>query len=220
MPGISGKRGRAILEKATSITSSNGYWVNTESLDAQDFGVPQRRKRIFVVGERQDLGLSTFNFPKPTTPDGKRISVRDTISHLPPPPKNYIDHPKIPNHRKDRLSSLNLQRIAALKQGQGREYLPKELLADCHRRNANDIGHRNVYGRMTWDNVAPTITARFDSFTRGMFGHPDQSRTISLHEGAFTVVDRPAMIETLLSALHRALRKHYADRWPEQSWNQ
>ena len=36
----------------------------------------------------------------------------------------------------------------------------------------------------------------------------------SLHEGAFTVVDRPAMIETLLSALHRALKRHYADRWP------
>ena len=36
----------------------------------------------------------------------------------------------------------------------------------------------------------------------------------SLHEGAFTVVDRPAVIETLLDALHRALKRHYADRWP------
>ena len=36
----------------------------------------------------------------------------------------------------------------------------------------------------------------------------------SLHEGAFTVVDRPAMIETLLDALRRALKKHYADQWP------
>lgn len=41
----------------------------------------------------------------------------------------------------------------------------------------------------------------------------------SLQEGAFTVVDRPAMIETLLSALHRALRKHYSNRWPKQNWN-
>jgi len=41
----------------------------------------------------------------------------------------------------------------------------------------------------------------------------------SLQEGAFTVVDRPAMIETLLDALHRALRKHYSDRWPDQNWN-
>ena len=41
----------------------------------------------------------------------------------------------------------------------------------------------------------------------------------SLQEGAFTVVDRPAVLETLLDALHRALRKHYADRWPLQGWN-
>ncbi|MDE1038154.1 MAG: hypothetical protein OR996_04840 [Phycisphaerales bacterium] len=37
----------------------------------------------------------------------------------------------------------------------------------------------------------------------------------SLQEGAFTVVDRPAVLETLLDALHRALRRHYADRWPK-----
>lgn len=37
---------------------------------------------------------------------------------------------------------------------------------------------------MKWDDVAPTITARFDSFTRGQFGHPTQLRSISLLEGA------------------------------------
>lgn len=64
------------------------------------------------------------------------------------------------------------------------EHLPDELVADCHRVGADVIGHRNVYGRMEWDSVAPTITARFDSFTRGQFGHPEQDRSISLREGA------------------------------------
>lgn len=41
----------------------------------------------------------------------------------------------------------------------------------------------------------------------------------SLQEGAFTVVDRPAVLETLLDALHRVLRRHYANRWPLQGWN-
>jgi len=42
----------------------------------------------------------------------------------------------------------------------------------------------------------------------------------SLHEGAFTVVDRPAMLETLLDALHRAMKRHYAGRWPATTrWN-
>lgn len=41
----------------------------------------------------------------------------------------------------------------------------------------------------------------------------------SLQEGAFTVVDRPAVLETLLDALQRVLRRHYADRWPRGGWN-
>ena len=72
----------------------------------------------------------------------------------------------------------------ALSAGQDRTNLPDHLLADCHRRSAEKIGHRNVYGRMEWNTVAPTITARFDSFTRGKFGHPEQIRTISLYEGS------------------------------------
>jgi DNA (cytosine-5)-methyltransferase 1 len=41
-----------------------------------------------------------------------------------------------------------------------------------------------VYGRLAWDRPAGTITARFDSLTRGRFGHPSEDRTISLREGA------------------------------------
>ena len=37
---------------------------------------------------------------------------------------------------------------------------------------------------MAWDQPAPTITARFDSFSRGRFGHPVLDRTITLREGA------------------------------------
>jgi len=79
---------------------------------------------------------------------------------------------------------MNKARLMALKEGQARDDLPEHLLADCHKVSSDVIGHRNVYGRMTWDEVAPTITARFDSFTRGKFGHPDQLRSISLLEGA------------------------------------
>ena len=104
---------------------------------------------------------------------------------LPVPPADGSDHPEISLHRRDKLSKLNLQRIEAIKEGQGRDDLPPELLADCHKVDSSVIGYRNVYGRMSWDDVAPTITARFDSFTsRENFGHPDQPRSISLREGA------------------------------------
>jgi DNA (cytosine-5)-methyltransferase 1 len=178
--GIQGKRGRAILSELIQKMESIGYNVHRRLVDARDYGVPQRRKRVMLVGERVDVG-STYTFPDPV---GGEQTVRDAIGFLPPPPEDGKPHPDYPLHRRDRLSEQNLRRINALRQGQGRDFLPEELLADCHRVDSAVIGHRNVYGRMSWNDVAPTITARFDSFTRGLFGHPDQPRSISLCEGA------------------------------------
>lgn len=178
--GIAGKRGKTILEQLLDELKSIGYEVHINLLDAQDYGVPQRRKRYIIVGERKDMGIH-FEYPKPT---GEHRTVEDAIGSLPEPPLDGSDYPGIPLHRRDKLSDINLKRIQALKQGQGREYLPDELLADCHKIDSSIIGYRNVYGRMEWDDVAPTITARFDSFTRGKFGHPEQDRSISLREGA------------------------------------
>jgi len=182
--GLTGRRGKRFLQEALELGMEAGYWVHSAVLDAQDYGVPQRRRRLFVVGERQDSPLSAFSFPAPTCTKKDKRTVRQVIGHLPPPPNGGEDHPEYPLHRRDRLSDLNKRRLDALKAGQGREHLPRELLAECHKRDASQIGHRNVYGRMAWDDVAPTITARFDSFTRGKFGHPDQLRSISLREGA------------------------------------
>ena len=178
--GIQGKRGKIILSQLTDNMRSIGYHVHTRLLDASEYGVPQRRKRIIIVGERDDVG-SDYTFPKPCITNK---TVRETIEFLPPPPNDGKPHSNFPLHRRDKLSEINLRRIKALGQGQGRDFLPDELLAECHKVDSAIIGHRNVYGRMSWDDVAPTITARFDSFTRGLFGHPEQDRSISLCEGA------------------------------------
>lgn len=178
--GILGKRGESILKDLKDYMASIGYVLYVSLLDAQEFGVPQRRKRVFIVGVRKDI-QKNFIFPFPT---GERKTVYDTIHFLPEPPLDGSDHLKYTLHRRDRLSDLNKQRLKALKQGEGRDQLPVELLAECHKISSSIMGHRNVYGRMEWDKVAPTITARFDSFTRGQFGHPDQLRSISLREGA------------------------------------
>jgi len=184
VPGILGARGKNYTAVLLGGVRRIGYSVSIKTLNAADYGVPQRRKRVIVIGVRGiDTDLNDV-FPVPSTPEGSRITVREAIGMLPPPPDDPSDEPTIPNHVRDRLSPLNLRRLAAVRPGEGRSSLPPELLAACHLRPADEIGHRNVYGRMEWDKVAPTITARFDSFTRGQFGHPDQLRSISLREGA------------------------------------
>ncbi len=59
--------------------------------------------------------------------------------------------------------------------------MPEYLQLECHK-----TGHRHLdtYGRLAWDQPSGTITARFDSFTRGRFGHPVEDRSITLREGA------------------------------------
>lgn len=183
VPGIGGKRGREIVDRFKTRMTKIGYFCHEKILDAQDYGVPQRRRRFILVGEKVTGTGPFFEWPKPICSKTTN-TVRATIGHLPAPPVDGSDHPDFWGHRSDRLSEMNKARLMVLKEGQARDDLPEHLLADCHKVSSDVIGHRNVYGRMAWDEVAPTITARFDSFTRGKFGHPEQLRSISLLEGA------------------------------------
>lgn len=231
VPGIGGKRGREIVDRFKDRMTEVGYYCHEKILDAQDYGVPQRRRRFLVVGEKITGKGPLFEWPR-LVRGREANTVRATIGHLPAPPTDGSDHPDFFGHRSDRLSEVNKARLMALKEGQARDDLPEHLLADCHKVSSDVIGHRNVYGRMAWDEVAPTITARFDSFTRGKFGHPDQLRSISLMEGALlqtfpenyrfsgTKVDiarqignavPPRFAAAIGSAIAKAIRQHLRD---------
>jgi DNA (cytosine-5)-methyltransferase 1 len=136
-----------------------------------------------MVGERGKLE-PTFQFPDPTHSPRDFRTVRDAIGDLPSPPEDGSAHPLIPNHyREARLSKVNLKRIQRIPEGGGREFLPADLALPCHHRNGG-VRHMDTYGRLAFDEPAVTLTARFDSFTRGRFGHPIEHRTITLREGA------------------------------------
>ena len=59
--------------------------------------------------------------------------------------------------------------------------IPK-LVLECHKDGRG--GHTDVYGRMAWDEPAPTLTSKCHSLSNGRFGHPEQNRAISLREAA------------------------------------
>lgn len=174
--GLLSPRGLPYYNKLVKTLEEAGYTIQKEKLTASDFGVPQGRKRVFIVGKRITDDVVLFSFPKPNG-DLER-TVRDAIADL--MDKNEND---IPNHKSDKLSPKNLQRIKAITEGQGRDSLPEELQLECHKKNTVHR-HLDTYGRMAWDKPSPTITARFDSFSRGRFGHPVLDRTITLREGA------------------------------------
>lgn len=183
VPGLLGKRGRTLATAFEEQMDAAGYLVNAFSVNAAAYGVPQIRKRVMYVGTLRNA-LSTFRFPGPSHVSGDFRTVADAIGDLPSPPVDLTPTPTDRLHRRTRLSELNQKRINLVPPGGGMMDLPPELRVDCHKAGADRIGHRFVYGRMAPGEPAPTITARFDSFTRGKFGHPWEHRNITLREGA------------------------------------
>ena len=119
------------------------------------------------------------DYRKPVMPT---VTVRDTISDLPPIEAGTAD-PNDPLHASSSLSELNLARIRHSKPGGTWRDWPEELVAKCHTRQTGST-YPSVYGRMEWDQPAPTMTTQFFGFGNGRFGHPDQDRAISLREAA------------------------------------
>ena len=156
------------------------YRHNYQVLNAKEYGVPQNRRRLFLFASR----LVEPVFPEKTHGIDRLpyVTVRDTIAQYPLLEAGQ-ESVNIPNHRAAGLSELNLRRIAATPHNGGsRTAWPNNLVLDCH---ANGhAGHTDVYGRMAWDEVSPTLTSKCYVLSNGRFGHPEQNRAISLREAA------------------------------------
>ena len=182
VPGISSVPGFSAFRRFTQTLTDLGYDCDHRVLNACDFGVPQHRRRYVLLAAMNQRA----RLPEPPrNQDAPDInSVRWTIEGYPRIEAGEA-HPGIPNHSAAGLSALNLARIKATpRDGGSRRDWPGDLKLwlDCHL--ADGVGFSDVYGRMWWDRVAPTLTSRCNSFSNGRFGHPEQDRAISLREAA------------------------------------
>ena len=65
--------------------------------------------------------------------------------------------------------------------GGSRKDLPEEYWLNCHKK-CN--GFKDVYGRMAWDDLAPTITGGCFNPSKGRYLHPEENRAITMREAA------------------------------------
>lgn len=180
VPGLDTNPGSPLAKFKASLTDI-GYVYDDGIVNAKYFGVPQNRRRYVLIATRIKDSIRL--------PEGNKkaiAEVKDAIGDADTFPKisdGTIDKTYFA-HTSAKLSPINLKRIRSTPHNGGDRRAWKnspELQVNCYK---NHTGHYDVYGRMHWDKPAPAITTRFDSYSNGRYGHPEQDRAISLREGA------------------------------------
>lgn len=152
-----------------------GYTVDDSTVqvqDASDFGVPQRRRRMILLASR--LG----KIPE-TEKTSEKVTVRAALACLDEASKSDDILHNLPTKRSLKIQEL-IKHIP--KDGGSRASLPKSMWLECHKRYPK--GFRDVYGRMRWEDVSPTITGGCNNPSKGRFLHPEEDRVISLREAS------------------------------------
>jgi len=189
VPGlIRSAHGRKYYKALTDGMQTLGYRLRSAEVDAADYGVPQHRRRLLVVGALEEVPP----FPKPTHgPPGSLevlsgllkpwVSVREAIGHLRPLKAGEAD-PEDPMHRAPKMGERVARFISRVpKDGGSRTEVPREFWLPCH---LHHNGHKDVYGRLAWDRPSGVITSGCCNVSKGRFAHPEQDRAITLREAA------------------------------------
>lgn len=154
------------------------FYISWSLVDCVDYGVPQTRKRLVLFASQ----LGAINIIDASYPPEQRRTVAQTIGRL-EPIKAGQTSPKDRLHTASNLSEINLRRIMNTPAGGGWKDWPDDLVLKCHKKKTGKT-YGSVYGRMKWDQPAPTVTTQCNGLGNGRFGHPEQHRAISLREAA------------------------------------
>jgi DNA (cytosine-5)-methyltransferase 1 len=148
-----------------------GYQSEFRVLDAAQYGVPQRRRRMILLANR----VTTLRFGRRSR---TRRTVRESIEGLPKAGESGDALHDFPEKRTPQMNKL-IKMIP--RDGGSRADLPDRYRLACHRKCD---GFKDVYGRMSWDLVAPTITTGCFNPSKGRFLHPRFNRAITMREAA------------------------------------
>lgn len=179
------------------MTGGLTYNIYKKVIKAVDFGVPQKRERLIIIGTTVP-GVVFDKLWKEAKaeiiaeyPDYfALVTVREAIGNLPPvtesgvianpePQTSYQRYlasgsPTLMNHTQSHHSKRAVERMQRISSGQNYTNLDEDITSV----------HSGSYGRLCWDEPAATITTRFDTPAGGRFIHPDEDRTLSPREAA------------------------------------
>lgn len=183
VPGMLWDRHAKTLNRFYLQGALAGYEVQKPVvIDARDFGVPQRRKRVFILGLKRGLDLGDLPWPPRPTHGSPGACAKDP-KLLPWRSCAHVFAPAEPGdvndvHMRHSEELIEAFRRTPLNGGSRRE--SGRLLA-CH---VDHDGHKDVYGRMDPSQPAPTMTTACINPSKGRFVHPTQHHGITARQAA------------------------------------
>lgn len=178
VPRLAEFKGDSVFGKFLEILKANGYKVSYKIVNCPEYGIPQHRKRLVLLASR----FGKIELIKKTHTGKKFKTVKDAIGKM-PPLKSGESLPTDSMHKAAKLSDLNMKRIKQSKPGGTWKDWDEDLRLKCHQKSSGET-YVSVYGRMSWDKPAPTMTTHCIGIGNGRFGHPEQDRAITLREAA------------------------------------
>ena len=178
------------LNEIKGLFKDYGYSIRYGILNAADYGVPQNRRRAIIIGKY------LANPPELPLPCKQKVTIWDAISDLAylesgegEFEQEYRNSPKsdyekkmrkeskiLYNHMATKHSALALERLSLIPPNAGKEVLPKKHITKSV--------YSGTWSRMKQNDVAVTITTRFDTPSSGKFTHPFLNRAITVREAA------------------------------------
>lgn len=177
VPGLSNAYGREIHDAFMQTLDDVGLVHRAGDLvDARDYGVPQIRKRFVMLASRHgDIAL-------PRRQPGRKPTVQTALRGYPSPV--FRGEPELPNHvaREPKPHHLKILQAVPRDGGSRSDVEDTSILLPCHQRTPHL--HKDVFGRMAWNEPSPTLTCRCTDVYCGRFAHPHEDRGLSLREAA------------------------------------
>lgn len=171
-----------------------GYILKYKVLDAADFGVPQHRKRVILVGFK---GVNNYIYPTPTHGEGLKpyVTLKDAIGDLPvlksgqkkdtyegDITNEFLEFVRgnssafVEEHIAPKNGEHLIRIMESLKDGQSKDDLPEDIRPKS--------GYGNTYAKLWWEKPSTTITRNFACPSSSRCIHPRDSRAMSIREGA------------------------------------
>lgn len=183
VPGILWLRHRKFLDAFYEEGKKAGYrLMQPVTLDTRDYGLPQRRKRVFILGIRPDIEFNTIWPPSATHGNAKAIEQNpqlhawQTASQVFNQPLPKKDENNI--HMNHTIDLIDVFKSTPLNGGSRKD---SNRMLPCHKEHN---GHKDVYGRIDPTQPGPTMTTACINPSKGRFVHPTEHHGITLRHAA------------------------------------